>query len=126
MSIVLDGLTLPSGLIWVDEFDWSPIQQSTARSVAGSLFVDSGTKTKGRPIRLQGEDNAGWIDRIDLVALYAKLDLDIQMVLTLEDARVFDVKFDHANTAIQSDPIIDYELAIDEDNYTLAINLITV
>ncbi len=34
----LDTMTLPDNLLWVNEFDWTPVAQSTDRSLTGSLL----------------------------------------------------------------------------------------
>ena len=33
----LDDITLPDDLLWINEFDWNPVAQSTERSLSGAL-----------------------------------------------------------------------------------------
>ncbi len=37
----LDTMTLPDNLLWVNEFDWSPVAQDVERSLTGALIVSS-------------------------------------------------------------------------------------
>lgn len=122
----LDNLTLPTDLIWIDEFDWTPVEQSKTYSITGALIIESGTKQAGRPITLSGGKDYGVIGRADLKLLTAKLTNNSPLVLTLNDARTFNVIFDHSKNPIEAKPWIDYSDPIDADFYTLKISLITV
>lgn len=123
--MILDTLTLPTDLLWVNEFDWTPVQQTQSRSITGALIVESGIKTKGQSITLAGDNTSGMIALSDLKLLQAKLN-NTSMVLTLNDARTFNVIFDHTKTPIEAKQQIDYSDPSDADFYTLKINLITV
>lgn len=122
----LDNLTLPEDLIWVDEFDWTPIQQTQTYSITGALIIESGTKQAGRPITLSGDANSGLISRADLKKLQTKLTASTPLVLTLNDARTFNVIFNHTQKPIESKPWIDYSDTDDTDFYTLKISLLAV
>ena len=126
MAITLDAITLPEDLIWVDEFDWSPIAQGSKRSITGALILNSGVKLKGRKITLVGEEN--WVDclRSLVKTLHTKLGDDAQMILTLHDARSFNVRFDHQSKPINAQPVIDYNNPDDSDNYSLTLRFFTV
>lgn len=125
MSITLDAITLPSDLIWTDEFDWSPMQQSEAYTLTGALVLETGLKLKGRPITLASGETV-WIDRQTLVALYAKLSSSAVMVLTLNDARTFNVVFRNGQQPLQAAPVVDYATPDNADFYTLSIQLMQV
>lgn len=122
----LDTLTLPDDLIWIDEFDWSPIQQTQTYSITGALIIESGTKKAGREITLSGDNSSGLISRADLKRLEAKLTVTSPMVLTLNDSRTFNVIFNHAKKPIEAKPWIDYSTPDDADLYTLKINFLAV
>lgn len=126
MAITLGSITLPADLLWTDEFDWTPIQQNKNYTLTGALVIESGKMLAGRPITLSGGDNHGWASRATVKALYAALDADTTMTLTLNDARTFSVKFDHAATPIQARQIVDYNNPADSDHYSLTLKLITV
>lgn len=71
MTITLDALTLPSDLLWSDEFEWSPIESTQEYAVTGALVVDTATRQAGRPITLEADEDRAWIDRATLQQLYA-------------------------------------------------------
>lgn len=93
MAITLDGLELPIGLRWTDEFSWSPVERSTTYSLDGSLIIQESVKLKGRPITLSGGINYSPIPRDDLLTLYEKLTTypETGMTLILHDTRQFQV-----------------------------------
>lgn len=109
MSITLTyagtTLALSDRLAWVDEFGWSPVEQSTEYSTRGALLVDLATKLAGRPITLEGKETATWISRSTCVALeaWAKLPgAEFELVLR-GVPRV--VMFDHARTGFEATPL---------------------
>jgi hypothetical protein len=122
----LDTLTLPTDLIWIDEFEWTPIQQTQTYSITGALIIERGTKLAGQSITLAGDNTSGLISRADLNLLKAKLNTTSTMVLTLNDARTFNVIFNHSKNPIEAKPQIDYSDTNDADLYTLKINLLAV
>lgn len=126
MAITLGDITLPVDLIWTDEFDWSPIQQSKGYTLTGALVIETGKMLAGRPITLSGDQASGWASRATVKSLYALLDTDSTMTLTLNDARTFSVKFNHEGQPIQAKPIIDYNNLADTDHYSLVLKLIAV
>lgn len=126
MSITLDAITLPDDLTWADEFDWTPTEQQRAFTLTGSQVVETGVRQAGRPITLAGGDDAGWIDRATLNAIYNKLSDNTAMTLTLHDARTFQVAFDHQQKPIAARPVIDYRTPDAADYYTLTLRFITL
>ena len=122
----LDTLTLPEDLIWIDEFDWTPIEQSQSYSITGALIIETGTKQAGRPITLSGGQDFGVIGRTDLKQLQAKLTQTTPLVLTLNDVRTFNVIFNHTKNPIEAKPWIDYSTPDDADFYTLKLSFIAV
>jgi hypothetical protein len=67
MSITLtDGTTtidLDPDLLWVDENNWFPVEQTVERTITGALIVDVAERVGGRPITLQPEDDASaWMN----------------------------------------------------------------
>lgn len=67
---ILGALSLPAGLVWVDEFSWRPVQQTSEYAVTGALVVDVAERVKGRPITLEAADDHGWITRATLNTLH--------------------------------------------------------
>jgi hypothetical protein len=97
--------TLSDRLQWTDEFDWSPVEQSTEYSTDGALIVDVGLKLAGRPITLEGTDTAAWISRAACATLQAWAALPgIELTLVVRGvART--VMFDHARKGFSAQPV---------------------
>lgn len=91
MAITLNAITLPQGLLWEEEFTWSPLAQATEYSLTGALIVEQAIKQAGRPMTLIGGKDFAWITRAQVAILKALLDTGAVMTLTLHDARTFSV-----------------------------------
>lgn len=109
MSITLtyNGTTahLSDRLHWADEFDWSPVEQSTSYSTRGALLVDVGLKLAGQPITLEGTDTNAWISRALCSTLQAWAALPgIQLDLVLR-GETHQVIFDHGKGGFTAQPI---------------------
>ena len=97
--------TLSDRLHWADEFDWSPVEQSTSYSTKGKLLVDVGVKESGQPITLEGPDTNAWISRALCSTLQAWAALPgIQLDLVLR-GETHQVIFDHAKGGFTAQPI---------------------
>lgn len=109
MSITLtyNGTTahLSDRLQWTDEYDWSPVEQSSEYSTEGVLLVDAAVKLAGRPITLQGSETAAWITKALCDTLQAWRSLPgIELTLTLR-GQLRNVIFDHAKGGFSAAPI---------------------
>ena len=106
--ITLGSLVLPDGLVWSDEYDWTPIAQSAGDySLTGALLLQESVKLSGRPITLayqrDGNEHTAWIKRAQthngwssLEALRAALLVhSVKLTLTLHDNRQFTVSPRH-------------------------------
>ena len=117
MDLILDGLTLPDGLLWSDEFDYTPVKQVVKTMLDGSLLIQEGVALAGRPITLQGSNNLGWITRAVLNQVYDKLTNAAPMVLSLPDGRSFNVRWRHNDKPIEAKPLHDLCVHKDSDIY---------
>lgn len=68
MSIILSvdatSVALHPDLKWSDEFNWLPVEQSAERTITGALIVQVASRTGGRPVTLEPEDdNSAWMQR---------------------------------------------------------------
>ena len=109
MSITLtySGTTahLSDRLHWADEFDWSPVEQSTSYSTTGAFLVDVSLKQAGQPITLEGTDTNAWITRALCSTLKAWAALPgAQFDLVLRGI-THPVIFDHAQGGFSAQPI---------------------
>lgn len=111
-------LVLPVDLIWVDEFAWRPVLQQESYSLTGALQLEVGVRQAGRPITLQGEAQAAWISRADLLTLQAWAALPGQtfgLVVRSEASRT--VYMDNAAGAVSAEPVIAYRTVDAADRY---------
>lgn len=125
-SHFLNGIALPAGMLWVDEFAWAAAKRSVERSITGAQIIDEATKVAGRPITLQGAQDQGWIRRATLLAVRALADVPGgQYQLTLATGEQFTVMF-APDEAIDAQPISRPELPAHTAPYVATLRLITV
>lgn len=118
LTLDVETITLPDGLIWTDEFAWSSISQSTDIALSGALLIQEGQQLAGRPITLGGD----WAPRSTVLALRAWAEgLDVQMTLDLRGTEYL-VRW--RRPALQATPVIVYAEPDPGDWYELTVNLI--
>jgi hypothetical protein len=126
MAHTLNAITLPD-LVWVDEYDWTPVVQSEGYTLTGALVVEAATKLKGRPLTLQGSEGSSWATRATVDALRAlAVQPGLQMTFTHHDARVFTVVFRQGETPLEARLIVDYMNPEAADYYSLTLRLMEV
>lgn len=103
MTITLGVLALPDGLVWEDEFAWTPVKQGLDYGLTGALILQEATRQSGRPITLAGQKDGNsytaWIARAQsyrgaasLTALATALQVaGAEFTLTMHDGRTFTV-----------------------------------
>lgn len=98
-------LTLPDALNWVDEYTWSPVQQSKAYTTTGALLIEEGVMQAGRPITLEGQIESTWCPRsmVDQLHTWAN-SAGIVLTLTLRGV-AHSVTFDREKGALQGLPV---------------------
>ena len=115
-------------MVWIDEFDWQPVEKALEYSLTGALLIDVGVKQAGRPITLQGSEDAGWLTftRSVLTALAAQAaEPEGEFELVLADGRSFTVQF-APESPIEARPIGRPELPTDNHPYVATVRLIEV
>ena len=127
--MLLDTVTLPDDLLWQNEFEWNQNTQSQDRTLSGALVVQTAARLYGRPIRLQGGQDGGWITRATAKAIRA-LEADPTRVMTLiglNDEGDLAVMFDRTSgPAFESQMIMRFANPDDTTWYSCALRLITV
>lgn len=122
----LNGIELPRGMLWVDEFNWSAVQKTVERGITGAQIIDAAARIEGRPITLQAVEDQGWIRRSTLLAVQALADAPGgQYPLRLADGREFTVQF-AADDPIAAAPVSRPELPVGTHPYVATLRLITV
>ena len=125
--MTLNDIELPDDLLWINEFDWNPVMQSTDRSLAGALLVQEQGKLYGRPVELSGGYEAGWVSRSTVLALQVLSETTNRvMTLTLPDNRQLSVIFDRNGNPIEAEQILPFAYPDDSWNYSLTLRLLTV
>lgn len=125
----LDGLALPAGMIWQDEFDWAPALSAQEYSLTGALVIDAGTRQAGRPITLAASDDRGWsgMTRDKLITLRAKAAVaGATYALTLADGRSFAVAFRPGEEPITARQVWDREVPPADWPYVVTLRLIEI
>lgn len=126
MAISLDAITLPSDLIWVDEYAYTPVKQTINTAVNGSLVIEAAAALAGRPMTLQGGEDAAWISRATLELLRLKqIQPGLVMTLTLNYGDSYNVLFMQPD-GIAAKPVIDYNNPDAADWYTVTLKFIEV
>lgn len=122
----LNGIELPRGMLWVDEFNWSAVEKTIERSITGAQVIDAAARVAGRPITLEAVEDQGWIRRATLLAVRALVDApDGEYLLKLADGREFTVQF-AAEDPIEAQPVSRPELPESTHPYVATLRLITV
>jgi len=97
-------VTLPDGISWTDEFDWSKVEQSTRYTTKGALLIEQAIKQAGRPYELRSQQAYGWCTRDTVEQLHALVNTpSIVMVLTIRGTPR-NVTFDYKRGAMESFP----------------------
>ena len=127
MTITLDTTTLPADLNWVDETEWSPVEQTICHTLTGSLLVEASAKLAGRPISLGGDAEASWISRATVLELMAMAAVPGKTMTLDYHGRIFVVAFRHHDPpALEAEPIVPLIPPADEDWYSLKLKLMAV
>lgn len=79
--------------IWSDEYDWTPIAQSSPTyALSGAMHIQQGVKKAGRPITLEGTHV--WLTRAIIKTLQQWASMpELTMTLSHPDGRTFNVMF---------------------------------
>ncbi|MFW1952072.1 hypothetical protein [Acinetobacter beijerinckii] len=122
---------IEDGFLFSDEFSWKPIEQNQEFAVDGTLIIQEGKKKSGRPITLLSKENSqGWVKRsvLSVIQDWSALQ-DEQFTLIFEyphDNRQFNVIFNHAQGAIEADPVKGFPTVSNEDYYKVTLKFLEV
>ncbi len=125
--ITLDDITLPAGLVWTDEFESRQVSQTITRTLDGSLVVFYGAQTRGQPITLVSEPDAGWLTRAQVEALFLRAASPGGVFLLELRGQHWTVMFRHHDApAFQATPLINLSNPGPTDFYLATLKLMTV
>ena len=115
------ALSLPSDLIWSDEFTWAAVSQSKERGLTGAWLIDVAVRNGGQPITLTGEGNSAWIERSALLTLNAWARIPGQRFTLELRGQTYTVIFDHGTEeetkAMAMSAVVDYSDPEETDYY---------
>ncbi len=121
-------VTLNPDLLWEDENDWHPVEQTSQRTVTGALVVQAGARIAGRPITLRPEDDSSAATSLtDLEQLRNWAAVPGQeMTLTLRGTPRSVIFRHHDGTAIEARPWIHRSDVQSGDWYLATIRLMEI
>lgn len=126
MPITLGPVTLPDHLLWTDEHLWSPVQQTTARRLDGSLVAFALATPAGRPITLEARADA-WLTRAEAEAVQALARQVGAVFLLARQGVIYSVLFRHTDPpAVALSPLIDWSAPDPADPCVGQIKLMTI
>lgn len=131
MSITLsDGVVtvpLDPDLLWIDENNWHPVEQSVERSITGAQIISAATRIGGRSITLQPEDDSSaWMTAAELGQLRAWAAVAGQeLQLTLRGI-TRTVIFRHQDTPLEAVPVVHYRDVISDDWYRVTFRFLEI
>ena len=130
MTITLSAgattVTLDPDLLWADENNWHPVEQSIERTVTGAQIISAATRIGGRFITLQPEDDgSAWMPlaTVDQLKAWAAI-AGQQMTLTLRGAARA-VIFRHPEP-MEAVPVVHYRDTQDGDWYRLTLRFLEI
>ncbi len=127
MSIQLDSVILPTGLIWSDEHVAQSVAQSARRALDGSLVVTYASLQKGREITLESREDSGWLAKTQVDALRLLADSPGGVYTLTLRAIAYQVMFrHHTPPAFEAVPLFPFVNPQPGDRYLAVIRLITV
>lgn len=125
-AISLDGITLPADLQWPDEFNWSGVRQRIETTLSGALVVEDTSQTKGRPITLEGGQNAAWVKRSTVKALHTIAQVASAVYVLDYHGTTYNVMFNQAAGPISAEEVQRLANPDDDHLYTLTLRLFEV
>ena len=122
LSVGATSVALDSDLLWADENNWFPVEQTTARTITGALIVSTAARLAGRPITLQPEDDSSaWMtaSEVDQLKAWASV-AGLQLQLTLRGT-TRTVIFRHQDTPLEAVPVVHYSDVAGSDWYRVTL-----
>lgn len=125
--IALDGIALPAGLLWSDEFAASRVAQSVRRTLDGSVVVFYGELRAGLSITLESEPDAGWLTRAQIGALALRAASPGGIYTLVLRGQTWQVMFRHHDApAFEARPLVPLANPQPGDFYLATLKLMTV
>ena len=125
--ITLDGIALPAGLLWSDEFAVTRVAQTVRRTLDGSVVVFYGDLRGGLPITLESEPDAGWLTRAQVEAIALRAASPGGVYPLQLRGQSWSVMFRHQDApAFEAKPLVSLANPQAGDFYLATLKLMTV
>lgn len=125
--IRLDGIQLPDGLVWTDEYAAQSVAQTMRRTLDGGLVVFYGQQAGGLAITLESEPDAGWLTRTQVEALKQRADSPGAVFLLELRGQAFQVMFRHHDPpAFEAKALVNLANPSHGDFFLATLKLMTV
>ena len=118
-------IVLSDDLLWIDEFDWTPVEQTREYSLGGALIVDSAAKLAGRPITLVSGSDFGWLPRSTIEALRVAASLPAQQFTLTHLGVAHTVIFDGSGP-LTAEPVWTVSDPDADDPYVVSLRFLKV
>ena len=126
MSIDLAGVVITTGMIWADQYAYSPVAQLTRRTLGGVQVVTYGVLSEGTPITLSSQPDQGWLLKTQVDALKVLADVAGAVYPLTIGSDTFQVMFRHEEPpALEFGPLIPRTIILDDDWMVGTIKLMT-
>lgn len=120
--IQLETVTLPDDLLWLNEYQWTPVAQQVSIMADGAVVVQADAQQTGRPITLTGGDDFGWIRRDQLETLRGMAAQAGQVyTLTLHDGSTRSVMF--TGDRLRAEPVYQHSDPDTDHPYSVTLYL---
>lgn len=119
------ALALPAGLIWRDEFDWSPVESTQTYTLAGALIIEQASKQAGRPVSLAADDKMNWLKRQTVETLRQWQGIVKRVFRLSIGGQAIDVIFDQ-NQPMTARPVKEIPQYGENDWFHVTLNFIEV
>lgn len=116
---------LPAGLIWRDEFDWSPVESTQTYTLAGALIIEQASKQAGRPVSLAADDKMNWLKRQTVETLRQWQSIVKRTFRLSIGGQAIDVIFDQ-NQPMTARPVKEIPQYGENDWFHVTLNFIEV
>lgn len=128
LTYLTTTVTLNPDLIWIDEHNWFPVEQSVQRTITGALIVSTAERVAGRPVTLAPVDaSSAWMPQATLDAL-RNLAVVPGRVLQLNIRGTSrDVIFrHHEGPAVEAAPVVHYNDVNSSDWFSITVRLMEI
>lgn len=125
--ITLDGIALPTGLLWSDEYASNRVSQTVRRTIDGSVVVFYGEMRAGAPITLESLPDAGWMTKSQVEAIALRAASPGGVYTLMLRGQAWSVMFCHHDApAFEAKPLVPLANPQSGDFYLATLKLMTL